>query len=258
MAMIMSIGLKGGVGKSTNMRLFIEIIRQKGMKVAVFDSDRTNADVYRYLAEKGPDGIEPLPEQNVLNGVKRVSLKNKDDIKTFVNYLSEVVETHKDLQHIIVDFAATGEGSYQELEEKFPQFERAMKLIGDDELIFIFSMGDTTNSPTQLANTLNRYASKAKFIIVRSAHFPEPFYDKTPLPEFIKKLNGIEVTTPDWPRELCQHLDPINGRFYSITKRGCGLAIADVAEAQDFWERTVEAFKPATDFLKGKQNADKN
>ena len=249
MAIVLSSGLKGGIGKTTNFRMMIEALRASGMNIAVFDGDRANADTFRYLCEKDEKG-QPIENQKPTTGVVRSSVKTKDDIKKLVDLVGETLQNDNTIQHVVIDLPAGGEGSYIELLQKYPQFERALRLIGKDKIILIFSMGDTTNSCIQLDLTLNNLIGKVKFVVVRSEHFPEPFYDQTNFNDRLKKIGGIEITTPEWPRDLMQHLDINNGRFEAITHLGCGLTLSSVAEAQDCWERTQEAWQPVINYLK--------
>jgi hypothetical protein len=170
---------KGGVGKTTWCRGYLDIARSLGLRVAAYDADGENGQLLQYYGTRGADGrIEPF--QYPLVGVLGFDIRHKGERDTLVN----ASETDAD----IVLFDLPG-GSVHELSE----------VLGDDQLVFatyraagytpvvVMVIDQVLAAVRTVSQAIDTFGDSAEYVVVMNTAKAQP-------DEFIV-YNGFEDAT---------------------------------------------------------------
>lgn len=78
-SIVLLVGDKGGIGKSTWARAFADLCRASGVKVGLFDGDWSCRSLFRMFCDWSPDGtVVPLEKQNPRTGCVLYDLRHRE------------------------------------------------------------------------------------------------------------------------------------------------------------------------------------
>lgn len=174
-------GDKGGTGKSTFARGLLDVLQHKGIEFTAYDSDKRNAQLYRYYKEQG-------------DGVKRINILSRGGADALIDDMEQV-----NSPVMLVDLPA-GAG------EAFERFEAEMGLISTaNELGYQVSVVSVLSRVKDSVNALRialEFAGDAvKTIAVKNLYFGEPdkfrLFDGSKVRERLLEQAGMVITLPD-------------------------------------------------------------
>ncbi len=190
-------GDKGGTGKSTFARVLVDILLQRSVKLVAFDSDKRNAQLYRFY------------NQAVESGVHRVDIATPGGADALVNQLEA------DQQVLLIDLPA-GAG------ESFERFEQEMDLIQTaKELGYRITVVSVINRVKDCVNslrTLLEYCSdRVDYVVVKNLFFGEPEkfqrFDESKTKLLLLSYHGLVINLPDLPDSTADLIDQKNLTF---------------------------------------------
>lgn len=147
----------------------------------------------------------------------------------------------------MVDFPAGSEGTLSMISDRF-KFDKYFKMAKLAWLL-MFSFGGSFESVTLLGDMFESYGKSAKFAVVLSDHFRLKMFSQTSLPDVLSEQGGVEVHVQNWPDHIMQKIDMQRLLYSRAAEIDCGLTLAEVVQAEGYWEQTVEGFKPLIDMI---------
>jgi hypothetical protein len=94
--LILGTGEKGGAGKSTFLRGFLDLERNDGREIAAYDGDGSVGQLIQYYGERDESG-HPISDQDPLSGVVPFDVRTEGDRDTLVNLLDT------DAERVLID-----------------------------------------------------------------------------------------------------------------------------------------------------------
>lgn len=166
--LIMILGQKGGVGKSTLAELVVAVIRARGHIVAAFDADSGVSSLFQKLATRDANGVI-LPQQDPTVGVVRYNARDEHEAAALVNWLDGPnLRSAHDLPGGAGDEIAKllGQGDDGSLHE-FLNLLDAM----DCSLVALHPLTADVANITSQYNTLNAFGDRARHVAVINRAF---------------------------------------------------------------------------------------
>jgi len=174
-------GDKGGTGKSTFARVLVDTLLQQGVPLVAFDSDKRNAQLYRFY------------NQAFESGVVRIDLATRGGADVLINQLEAEQEV------ILIDLPA-GAG------ESFERFEQEMDLIQTAQdmgyrLAVVSVINRVKDCVNSLRTLLEYCGDGVDYVLVKNLFFgtPESFqrFDESKTKALFLERQGVIIHLPD-------------------------------------------------------------
>lgn len=197
---IVSTGLKGGCGKTFGASTLLSYLREQGHKVAAYDCDAINPQLFRFHSQKGADG-NILPVQAPSEGASILDMSNYTETDKFINNFENANGVA-----LLLDLPAGRDGQITTFDESYALSEVLSAL--DYQLVILFSMGDSQDSVSLLFDTIKRYGKSAKIAVLLPGVFSHAVYEEAePVREALRDVGGIEIRIPELEAGLKADLD---------------------------------------------------
>jgi len=225
-------GDKGGTGKSTFARVLVDILLQQGIKLVAFDSDKRNAQLYRFY------------NQALASGVARIDLATRGGADALINQLEAAQEV------ILIDLPA-GAG------EDFERFEQEMDLIQTaKEMGYRLTVVSVINRVKDCVNSLRTLldycGDRVDYVVVKNLFFgtPERFqrFDESKTKTLFLQHQGVVMHLPDLYDGTTDLLDQQNLTF-SEAQQHRDLSLVDRTRVKRFLQAAATEMSPAASLL---------
>ena len=171
---------KGGTGKSTFSRAYLDCLSNKSVPYAAFDGDTRNPQLYRHY-------------HNIPPGVNQVTISEDEGIDKLIDSL---VETDQPL--VIIDLPAGGGAALEKLEAEAGIFY-ALKATGF-KLSIVSVLTPVKDCVVALQLLLDRYQDHVDYVAVRNEFFAEASkfinFENSPTYQQFIELGGQEIIMP--------------------------------------------------------------
>src|SRR5512143_693835 len=190
---------KGGTGKSTVARGLLEWYQRQEQRVDAIDSDKRNAQLYRYY-----HGLVP---------VQRLDVTTPQGMDAVFNQLAEATP------RVVVDTPAQFGDALERLTQELPLGEILETLQARITVVFVLSrVKDSIQALKSALTTL--HGLPVDWVIVKNGHFgaPDDFsrYDSSKTWEEVRQAGGIELYLSDLQDVIYDRLDAENRPFSGV------------------------------------------
>lgn len=209
--LVLVTGGKGGTGKSTFARGFLDVLRAHDIDVSAFDGDPSNSQLYRYYKGDG-------------SGVSRIELGNRgEDI-----LLDDIEQKTADV--ILVDIAAGGNQTLANLEKSVRLLSNATEM--GYQVVIVSVLSRIKDSVNLLRATMGMTAGHdVRHVAVKNLYFGEAdrfrLFDDSQTKERLLEDDGIVLNMPELSDDTYEALDQKNIPFRTAIQQESGLSLAD-------------------------------
>ncbi len=194
-------GGKGGVGKSTFARGLLDVLIAAGVKVAAFDGDPSNAQLFRYY-------------QGVGEGVQRIELDTQGEADALLNDM----DAHK-ADVFLVDVAAGGSQALLDLEGDIGLISEAMDMGYRFTVVSVMSrIKDSVNLLKASLEMTDDF--DVQHVAVKNLYFGDgdrfSLFDDSKTEARLLERGGVVVEMPDLFDDTYELLDKLNLPFRSM------------------------------------------
>jgi hypothetical protein len=191
-------GGKGGVGKSTFSRGLLDVLVDAGVKVAAFDGDPNNAQLFRYY-------------QGVGNGVQCLDLDKQGQADILLNQMDE-----RDADVFLIDVAAGGGQTLLDLEQDIGLISEAMAMGFRFTVVSVMSrIKDSVNLLKASLDMTDGF--NVQHVAVKNLYFGEDerflLFDNSKTKLRLEKGGGVTIKMPDLFDDTYEQLDRLNLPF---------------------------------------------
>lgn len=194
-------GDKGGVGKSTAARGYLDYIIRQNIDITAIDADTQNAQLYRYYRS--------------IHDVERIAIFEKDGLDHVIDILAGPART------VMVDLPA---GAGRTLPRQMQELGLAEALAElDARLTLVFTLTRIKDSVVALKHVIEGFEGlPVDYVIVKNGHFGEAEkfvrYDNSKTAEIIENRGGTVLFLPDLMDDVYDILDEANLPFCEATE----------------------------------------
>jgi len=191
---------KGGTGKSTVARGLLEWYQRQEQRVDAIDSDKRNAQLYRYYHAVVP--------------VQRLDVTTPQGMDAVFNQLADSTE------RVLVDTPAQFGDALERLTQELPLGEILETLQARITVVFVLSrVKDSIQALKSALTTL--HGLPVDWVVVKNGHFGQADdfsrYDGSKTREEVRQAGGIELYLPDLQDVIYDRLDAENRPFSGVS-----------------------------------------
>ncbi len=190
-------GDKGGTGKSTWSRGMVDLLASKTVQCAAYDSDKRNAQLYRYYKDFG-------------DGVKRIDIGARGGADALLDDMEAV-----GAKVMLVDLPAGGNEAFEKLEAEMGLLESAKELGYGITIVSVLSrVKDSVNA---LKLLMDFAGDAVGYVAVKNLYFGDAekfrILDNSKTRKQLEQYGGIVITMPDLYDDTFELLDENNLTF---------------------------------------------
>ncbi|HEY9693145.1 MAG TPA: hypothetical protein V6D15_13115 [Oculatellaceae cyanobacterium] len=222
---------KGGTGKSTFSRAYLDCLSNKSLPYTAFDGDTRNPQLYRHY-------------QSIASGVQQITISEDEGIDTLIDAL---VETDQPL--VIIDLPAGGGAALEKLEAEAGIFY-ALKATGF-KLSIVSVLTPVKDCVVALQLLLDRYQDNVDYVAVRNEFFGDASkfinFENSPTHQQFLQLGGQEIIMPSLYPSVHRMLDEHSLSFQEALEDNSPLSFSQKMRLQKWMElkdRELEKVAP--------------
>jgi hypothetical protein len=222
---------KGGTGKSTVARGLLEWYQRQDRRVTAVDSDKRNAQLYRYYHATVP--------------VQRLDATTPQGLDVVFNHLAEATE------RVVLGTPAQFGDVLERLTQELPLGEILDTLTARITVVFVLArVKDSIQALKSALATLR--GLPVDWVIVKHGHFgkAEEFarYDGSKTREDVRQAGGIELYLPDLQDLIYDRLDAENLPFSGVPA-AAGWKFMEKQRVQAWLKQWLSELDPASAVL---------
>ncbi len=215
---------KGGIGKSFTATLVYDYLTERAVKLKTFDLDHANSTFQRFVPEA--EFIDTDVDANKLAVLDR---------------LIEALET---VDVVLVDNRASGGTKVLRYIEdtRLTQLQKELQL----ELIFIVVVLDDKDAISQIADLLDAYSDRVRWLVVRNYRDTSilTMYDESQTRKKLQALGAIEIEVPCLT-EVTRNKLQFSNLTVNKGRTSSKVHLLDRSRCQRFHEEMIQQFDQA-------------
>lgn len=171
---IFVVSQKGGVGKTTWSRAYLDLARKDGLSVAAYDADGQVGQLFQYHGTRTNGVLDKI--QDPLTGVKYFDVRNekqRDEIINAANTKADIILMDMpggSVQEMAKILGDTNKDTIEDKKEASQALVAQYVQQGYDIYIVVV-ISNVISSVRTVTETINLFGSEAKYIVVKNEAF---------------------------------------------------------------------------------------